>query len=181
MIGRCALQPEEAVLGNLKGTLDLCRTESDLLPAADPLDPQVLRAPAAKPATKRSSLSPTARSLKRLRELGYLCQVTEHWNQWARIRQDLFGFIDILAIRDGEILAIQACTRSDISTRVTKVANHENVGQVRKAGIRIEVGMGHHRSWREKMGAENHRLQLMQLGLDTRNHPTVEVLSTPKA
>ncbi len=111
---------------------------SDLFPPPNPLDPAILRAPHPKP-KKRSSISPTQRSLKHLREAGYLCQVTEHWNQWARVRQDLFGFIDILAIRDGEILAVQACIRSDVSTRAAKIANHPNVGEVRKAGIRIEV------------------------------------------
>jgi len=124
----------------LKNSLDLYRTEpSDLLPPADPLDPAILRAPAKKAPAKRSKISPTQRSLKHLREAGYLCQVTEHWNQWARVRQDLFGFIDILAIRDAEILAVQACIRSDVATRATKIANHPNVGAVRKAGIRIEV------------------------------------------
>ncbi len=118
--------------------LDLYRTDSDLLPPLDPLSPEALRAPAPK-AKKKSTLSPTMRSLAKLRKDGYLCQVVEHWNQWARVRQDLFGFIDILAIRDGEILAVQACIRADISTRARKIADHENVGAVRKAGIRIEV------------------------------------------
>ena len=121
--------------------MDLYRTESDLLPPLDPLDPASIRAPLPKTPVKRSSISPTARSLRRLRELGYLCQVTEHWNQWARVRQDLFGFIDILAIdrSTGDILAVQACSRGDISTRAHKIAEHEHVGTVRKAGIRIEV------------------------------------------
>ena len=119
--------------------LDLYRTDSDLLPPLDPLSPEALRGPARKAPKKRTTISPTMRSLKRLRADGYLCQVVEHWNQWARVRQDLFGFIDILAIRDGEILAVQACTRADISSRARKIAEHENVGAVRKAGIRIEV------------------------------------------
>jgi hypothetical protein len=38
--------------------------------------------------------SPTQLSLKKLREEGYTVAVVEHWNSFARIRQDLFGFID---------------------------------------------------------------------------------------
>ena len=45
--------------------------------------------------------SPTARSLELLRELGYTAKVVEHWNQYAKIRQDLFG-VDILALKPGE-------------------------------------------------------------------------------
>ncbi len=83
--------------------------------------------------------SPTQRTLKRLRELGYLVQVVEHWNPHARIRQDLFGFIDVLAVREGEVLAVQACASGDASKRARKIAEHANVSAVRKAGIRIEV------------------------------------------
>lgn len=83
--------------------------------------------------------SPTQRTLKRLRELGYLVQVVEHWNPHARIRQDLFGFIDVLAVREGEVLAVQACAGGDASKRARKIADHPNTGAVRKAGIRIEV------------------------------------------
>jgi hypothetical protein len=50
--------------------------------------------------------SPTQRSLRHMRDLGYLVAVVEHWNPHARIRQDLFGWIDLLAIRDGETLAV---------------------------------------------------------------------------
>ena len=42
---------------------------------------------------------PTQRTLARLRQEGALeVAIVEHWNPHARIRQDLFGFIDILAI-----------------------------------------------------------------------------------
>lgn len=83
--------------------------------------------------------SPTQRSLKRLREAGYTVQVVERWNPHAKIRQDLFGFIDVLAIKAGEVLAVQACSRGDVAARVQKIADHANVGIVRQAGIRIEV------------------------------------------
>lgn len=67
------------------------------------------------------AVSPTARSLRRLRERGYLCQVVERFNPGARVRQDLFGFIDILAIKGGITLGVQACTVGDQSKRIAKI------------------------------------------------------------
>jgi hypothetical protein len=82
-----------------------------------------------------------------MRDLGYLCAVTERWNPFARIRQDLWGFVDVLCLRDNEIVGVQATSGSNASARVAKIAEHENVGAVRKAGIRIEV-----HSWRKVKG-----------------------------
>lgn len=83
--------------------------------------------------------SPTTRSLAHLRKAGYLCAIVEKWNSHTMTRSDLWGFVDVLAIREGEILAVQTTSRSNVSARVRKIAEHENVGTVRKAGIRIEV------------------------------------------
>lgn len=49
--------------------------------------------------------SPTQRTLAALRKLGYLAAVVEKWNHGAHIRQDLFGFIDVLAIGGGDCMA----------------------------------------------------------------------------
>jgi hypothetical protein len=83
--------------------------------------------------------SPTQLSLKKLREEGYTCWITEHWNSYARIRQDLFGFIDILALKGKETLAVQTTTATNMSARVKKIGDHENVGPVREAGWTIHV------------------------------------------
>ena len=83
--------------------------------------------------------SPCQRTLKKLRGDGYLVQVVEKWNPFARIRQDLFGFIDLIAVLDSETLAVQVTSASNVSARVKKIAEHPNVGAVRKAGWRIEV------------------------------------------
>lgn len=83
--------------------------------------------------------SPTQRSLKVLRQRGYMAEVVEKWIPHIRRRRDLYGFIDVLAIRDGEILGVQATSGSNVASRVAKIADHQNVGAVRKAGIRIHV------------------------------------------
>ena len=83
-------------------------------------------------------MTSTQRSLNALRELGYLVEVVEKWNSFTRTRKDLWGWADLLAIRRGEVLAVQV-TAQAVSTRVAKVAASETIGKVREAGIRIEV------------------------------------------
>ena len=86
-----------------------------------------------------SKITPTQRTLKHMRERGYTCQVVEHWNPWEKIRQDLFGFGDVLCLGDNEVVMVQATSYSNVSARVTKIADHENTPAVRKANIRILV------------------------------------------
>ena len=83
--------------------------------------------------------SPTKRSLALLREQGYLAEVVEKWNAHARVRQDLFGIVDILAVRDGETLAVQTTSASNVSKRVQKIAESEAAAVLRKAGWRLHV------------------------------------------
>lgn len=52
------------------------------------------------------------RTLKVLKDLGYDCGVVEHWNPYAKQRKDLFDFIDIIAITDEGVVAVQACDSS---------------------------------------------------------------------
>ena len=81
--------------------------------------------------------TPTQNSLKLLRKHYDLVWVTEHWCHFSRKRKDLWGFADILAIREDEVCAVQTTSYSNLSARVKKIANHENVDAVRNAGIRI--------------------------------------------
>ena len=66
-------------------------------------------------------MSPTQRSLKALRERGYTAAVTEHWNAYSKVRQDLFGFIDILAISGDITLAVQTTSSTNVAARVAKI------------------------------------------------------------
>jgi hypothetical protein len=84
-------------------------------------------------------MSPTQRSLAKLRNEGYRVAVVERWNPHARIRQDLFGVVDVLAIKDGETLAVQATSGSNVSSRVRKIAEAEATADIRAAGWRFEV------------------------------------------
>ena len=84
-------------------------------------------------------MSPTERTLKELRKRGYLAAVVERWNAFAKIRQDLFGLVDIIALRDGETLAVQTTSGSNVSDRVRKIGDSDKIGTIRKAGWRVVV------------------------------------------
>lgn len=65
--------------------------------------------------------SPTQLTLKRLRADGWMAAVVERWNQWSKIRQDLWGFVDIVAIRGDDSLFIQCTTNDNVSKRIAKM------------------------------------------------------------
>lgn len=83
--------------------------------------------------------SPTQRTLALLRKEGWLAEVTEKWIPGANIRKDLWGFVDVLAIKGKDILGVQSTSYSNISARVHKIEEHDNVAAVRDAGIGICV------------------------------------------
>ena len=58
--------------------------------------------------------SPCVLSMDLLRDRGYVVGKTEHWNQYAKIRQDLFGLFDLIALKVGEpgVLGVQCCAGS---------------------------------------------------------------------
>jgi hypothetical protein len=70
--------------------------------------------------------SPTQRSLAHMRNQGYLCAVVEKWNPHAMIRQDLYGFIDVLCVKGDDIIGVQSTSWSNVSGRITKITEHEN-------------------------------------------------------
>lgn len=67
--------------------------------------------------------SPTEHSLSKLRKEGYTCAIVEHWNPFAKRRQDLFGFLDILGIKDDMpgVLGVQTTSKSNMGARILKI------------------------------------------------------------
>lgn len=66
--------------------------------------------------------SPTQRSLAKLRKDGWtLVEVTERWVPFAKVRRDLFQFIDVLAIRANETLAVQTTSGANVAARFEKM------------------------------------------------------------
>lgn len=91
-----------------------------------------------KPKRKKASKSPTQRSLAWLRKLGYTVAIVERWNAFAKIRQDLYGFVDLLAIGSGSIVAIQA-TAGAVAHRLQKISDEPNSRVWLESGGLIEV------------------------------------------
>ena len=84
-------------------------------------------------------MGPTARTLKRLRENGWTCDVVERW-LGGKIRKDLFGCIDVLAVKDGRLLAIQSTVGAAHANRVRKSANVKELREFLKVpNSRFEV------------------------------------------
>lgn len=84
---------------------------------------------------------PTQRSLKVLRDAGWQCAVVEKWNPAIKRRKDLFGFIDILAVREGKTLAVQTTSNSNCAARYRKIKTEcaAEFEQVRAAGWVVHV------------------------------------------
>lgn len=84
-------------------------------------------------------LSPTSRSLKKLREEGWEPWVVEVFNHFTKTRRDLYGIADILAYKNHETLLVQATSGSNVAARVKKIEKAEHIDGLRDAGFRIEV------------------------------------------
>jgi hypothetical protein len=65
-------------------------------------------------------VSPTARALADLREMGFVADVVERWIPRARVRKDFAGCIDIIAFDDWRTIGIQATSGANHAQRVAK-------------------------------------------------------------
>jgi len=85
--------------------------------------------------------SPTARSLEYLRGMGYKAGVVERFIQAIHQRVDLFGCIDIVAIREHVqgVLGVQSTTVDNESKRVAKAVKIPALRTWLEAGNRFEV------------------------------------------
>jgi hypothetical protein len=79
--------------------------------------------------------SPTARTLGRLRECGYVCEIVERWIPRLNRRKDFLGIGDVLGIRPGlPLLLIQCTSAGNTSSRISKA--------LRSPGLRIWLRTG---------------------------------------
>ena len=88
--------------------------------------------------------SPTANTLRHLRAIGYEAGVVERFNPHVGehgIRQDLFGWMDVLAIRGDKAgsLGIQSTSRDHASHRLRKMVATPALRVWLKAGNRAEL------------------------------------------
>ncbi len=83
-----------------------------------------------------------SRTLKHLRDAGWRAEVVEHKIPKSFITRDLFGFIDVLAMRPksklGGILGVQVTVRAKVNDRIAKAIDNGLAGWL-AAGGRFEV------------------------------------------
>lgn len=85
------------------------------------------------------AVTTTQRSLKLMRDRGYYAESVERFNSFTKRKHDLFGFVDILCLKEGEVLGVQTTSLSNASTRRSKIIDHENFKIVMASGIKIVV------------------------------------------
>lgn len=86
-------------------------------------------------------MTPTARTKALLEKEGYLVAIVEHWNPWAKIRQDLFGFADLIGVnpQSRTVTLVQTCSDTDHARRRRKVLESEAAAICAKAGVIVSV------------------------------------------
>ena len=87
------------------------------------------------------AVSPTQRTLAYCKKLGRTSGIVEKWNSFIKIRQDLFGFIDIICIdKEKGIIAVQS-TGSAHSEHIKKLTidRKEIVTEWLESGAPLEL------------------------------------------
>ena len=87
------------------------------------------------------STSPTRLTLQHLRAVGYTVAVVERWNPHARLRQDLWGWCDLLAYRGDRpgVLGVQTTSDSHLANRLKKMLGVRSLREYLVAGNSAEV------------------------------------------
>lgn len=83
--------------------------------------------------------SPTSRSKKLLSEDGWTVAVVERWNPHVRIRQDLWGFADLIAMKPGYAPKLLQVTTTGTAERVRKILEEPRALIALRSGFQIEV------------------------------------------
>lgn len=79
----------------------------------------------------------TGRSTALLRERGYIVATVEHYNAFTKRKHDLFGCIDLLAIGNGETVAVQVTSKGHLSERRHKIEEAEAYPEMLRSGWKV--------------------------------------------
>jgi hypothetical protein len=75
------------------------------------------------------TISPTALSLRLLRDDGWLVDVCERWvpiGGGGKVRKDLFGLIDLVALKEGVTMGVQTTSHTNANARLNKIQDEEH-------------------------------------------------------
>ena len=84
-------------------------------------------------------MTPSQRTVAHLRKLNYHTANVEHYNYFTKRKHDLYGCIDILAIGNGETLAVQVTSKSNMSARIKKIEASEFLAEMLRSNWRVIV------------------------------------------
>ena len=86
-------------------------------------------------------MTPTARSLRVLRQRGATPAVVERRLPRGFVTQDLYGFIDLVALEPGQVglLGVQTTSGANVAARLTKIAQEPRAALWLACGNRIVV------------------------------------------
>lgn len=87
--------------------------------------------------------NPTKRVKEELTALGYAVGDCETFVYGKKLKKDMFGWVDLVAVGNGHVYFIQACAETDISKRYRKIleqdAENGSVSKALEAGVRCSV------------------------------------------
>ncbi len=128
-------------------------------------------------------VTPTARTKQWLQKQGWLVGITEKWNPHAKIRQDLFGFADLVAIpvelnfadkftssynyETGKKLPvfIQVTSGSNHAARRDKLLENENVRKVLSCYALVAIISWSKKGARDKRKIWTPRVEWLELDM----------------
>lgn len=79
------------------------------------------------------------RTVALFQERGYQCDIVESYNSFTKRKKDLFNLFDILAIGQGETVAIQLTSKSNMSTRIRKISESPILPELLRSNWRVLV------------------------------------------
>lgn len=107
--------------------------------------------------------NPNRLSLNYLRALGYTVDIVERWVTagagGAQVRKDLFGILDLIAVREGDevTLGVQSTSKANMASRARKMAQAPETRLLLSAGWVLVV----HGWWQP--GGPRHRYELEEI------------------
>jgi hypothetical protein len=113
---------------------------------------------------RKVKLTPAELTYRWLRERGFWFQKVEQWIPQAKVRRDLFGFIDIEALHPlGVRLGIQVTDYSNMSHRRAKILETPEIREKLYAWL-LGGSLFYLIGWKKKMGKWEIRLETASLG-----------------
>ncbi len=89
--------------------------------------------------SRSGSLSPMRKSLAYMRDLGFHVEIVEHYVYHAKVKRDLWGLFDLLAVGAGKTIAVQTTSRGNMYQRKSKILGNPIHLVLKEAGWILEI------------------------------------------